>query len=537
MGKTWKETLIQCLEDHRGLVILFFCLPASFIFDFLLKLRLKVYRILFSSITSHGKDVENIQLQVRQWNKLPSENRRFLCTSRPNWMSLSTTFFHKDDCHQIPIDLTNILELDEENLTVRVEPMVSVEDITKYLNPKGYTLAVTLEVADATLGGLAMGTGMTTHSHKVGLYHENVISYEVVISDGTLVKASKDENTDLYNALPWSHGSLAFLVALTIKIVKVKPFIKMTYIPVQGEQNYCDMIRLLSGANSGDYETATYVEATIFNRNQAVIMVGNYSDDDKSYKVNNITKWYKPWFYKYVESFIKKGKHTELIPLEECLLRHNRSIFWVVEAMIPFGNNPLFRLLFGWLLPPKPAFLKFTTTPKIREYTFTKQIFQDIVLPINLLEEQIKTSEELFDTYPLLVYPCRVYDHGPNSGQLKQPKPEYIVPGTNYAMYNDLGIYGVPGYVKRKEKYNPYEAMRKMEKFTRDIGGFSFLYADIFMTREEFEEMFDLELYEKVRIKYKAEGAFPHLYDKVKPEIDVHKIGEELEALETKKIK
>ena len=33
--------------------------------------------------------------------------------------------------------------------------------------PSGYTLAVTLEIADATLGGLAMGVGMTTYSHKV----------------------------------------------------------------------------------------------------------------------------------------------------------------------------------------------------------------------------------------------------------------------------------------------------------------------------------------------------------------------------------
>ena len=39
-------------------------------------------------------------------------------------------------------------------MTVRVEPMVSVGDITRYLIPKGYTLAVTLEIADASLGGL-----------------------------------------------------------------------------------------------------------------------------------------------------------------------------------------------------------------------------------------------------------------------------------------------------------------------------------------------------------------------------------------------
>ena len=39
-------------------------------------------------------------------------------------------------------------------------------------------------------------------------------------------------------------------------------------------------------------------------------------------------------------------------------------------------------------------------------------MFQDIVLPMNVLEKQIDISEELFDTYPVLIYPCRVYDHG-----------------------------------------------------------------------------------------------------------------------------
>ena len=51
------------------------------------------------------------------------------------------------------------------------------------------------------------------------------------------------------------------------------------------------------------------------------------------------------------------------VPIREYLLRHNKAIFWVIESMIPFGNHPLFLLLLGWMLPPKPAFMKITTTP------------------------------------------------------------------------------------------------------------------------------------------------------------------------------
>ena len=41
-------------------------------------------------------------------------------------------------------------------------------------------------------------------------------------------------------------------------------------------------------------------------------------------------------------------------------------------------------------------------------------------------------------------------------------------------------------------RYDAVGAMRAMEKFTQEVGGYPFLYADIFMTRGEFEEMFDL---------------------------------------------
>lgn len=80
----------------------------------------------------------------------------------------------------------------------------------------------------------------------------------------------------------------------------------------------------------------------------------------------------------------------------------------------------LCRALLGWLCPPKPAFLKFTTTKAIREMTFAKQVFQDIVMPLSTLKEQVNTATELFDTFPLLVYPCRVYDHQRGAqGQLR----------------------------------------------------------------------------------------------------------------------
>ena len=41
-------------------------------------------------------------------------------------------------------------------------------------------------------------------------------------------------------------------------------------------------------------------------------------------------------------------------------------------------------------------------------------------------------------------------------------------------------------------RFDAVKALRDMEEFTREVGGYPFLYADIFMTRKEFEDMFDL---------------------------------------------
>jgi len=530
-GSKLRKRFIRWMEDNRGLILTVFGLPLSFLFDIVMQVRNWLQRTFFASPEKHDERVQKIQAKVREWNDLPmdKEKKPFMCTARPNWLSLSTTFFNKEACHKVPIPLYDILSLDEKNMTVRVEPMVSVGDITRFLVPRGYTLAVTLEIADATLGGLACGVGMTTYSHKVGLYQECIESWEVVVGDGSLVKATRDNQySDLYHCLPWSHGTLGFLVALELKIIKVKPYVHMKYIPIKGKKQYCDFIREESGANDATKKTPDYLEGTVYDKENAVVMIGNFSDastTEQRAKINHITRWYKLPFYKHVESFLEKGEAEEYIPLREYLLRHDKAIFWVLEAMIPFCNNPLFLFLFGWMCPPKPAFMKLTTTPVVRAMTFTKQVFQDIVLPINRLEDQIDVSEKLFDTYPILIYPCRIYDSG--LGQLRAPRKDQMTPNSNFAMFNDLGVYGVPRKVRNKERYDAVGAMREMEAFTQSVGGYPFLYADIFMTRDEFEKMFDLTNYEKVRRKYHAIGAFPHLYDKVKPEIDVIKVGKD----------
>jgi hypothetical protein len=71
------------------------------------------------------------------------------------------------------------------------------------------------------------------------------------------------------------------------------------------------------------------------------------------------------------------------------------------------------------------------------------------------------------------------------------------------------GVYGVPLACKQKRRYDPVTPMRLMEAFIRRVGGYSFLYADTFLTRDELREMFDHSLCDACRGGGGGAGAPP----------------------------
>jgi delta24-sterol reductase len=81
-----------------------------------------------------------------------------------------------------------------------------------------YLLQVTPELDDLTVGGLINGFGVETSSHIYGLFQHICVSYEIVMPDGSLLHVTKENNPELFATIPWSHGTLGFLVAAEIQV-------------------------------------------------------------------------------------------------------------------------------------------------------------------------------------------------------------------------------------------------------------------------------------------------------------------------------
>ncbi|NXW15628.1 DHC24 reductase, partial [Circaetus pectoralis] len=434
--------------------------------------------------------------QVREWKNEGS--KRYMCTGRPGWLTVSLRVGKYKKTHKnIMINLMDILEVDRERQVVRVEPLVTMGQLTAHLNPMGWTIPVVPELDDLTVGGLIMGTGIESSSHIYGLFQHTCVAYELVLADGSLVRCSPTENSDLFYAVPWSCGTLGFLVAAEIQMIPAKKYVKIHYEPVRGLQKICEKF-----AEESKKKENNFVEGLVYSLEEAVIMTGVLTDEAEQSKINRIGNYYKPWFFKHVEKYLKADRTgVEYIPSRHYYHRHTRSIFWELQDIIPFGNNPVFRYLFGWMVPPKISLLKLTQGEAIRKLYEQHHVVQDMLVPMKSLEKSIQTFHADLNVYPLWLCPFIL----PNNPGMVHPK------GDETELYVDIGAYGEP---KRKQ-FEARASMRQMEKFVRSVHGFQMLYADCYMTREEFWDMFDGSLYHKLREQMNCKDAFPEVYDKI----------------------
>lgn len=285
------------------------------------------------------------------------------------------------------------------------------------------------------------------------------------------MKCSEENFPDLFHAIPWSHGTLGFLVSVEIRIIPCKSHVALTYVPYTAKS---DALRRFE--EESKQETFDFVECLAYSTNEYVVMLGNMTDisDAKANTYNAIGRWYKEWFYLHVKKFLSSDKpQTEIIPIRDYFHRHSKSLFWEIQDIVPFGNNVFFRYALGWAMPPKPSLMKLTQTEALRQLYELHHVVQDMLVPIETLSDTLDVFDKEVNIYPLWLCPFKIphtskgFVHSDNKAT-----------GTG-AMYVDIGAYGnptTPAYVAK-------DTCRRIEEYVRSVNGYQMMYADSYMTR------------------------------------------------------
>jgi len=494
------------LTHHRGLFATVFLLPLSAAYSAYAGIRNGLAFQLNSAPARHDIRVAEVVRRIEDWQRQGAKEK--LCTARSGWKTMSELVpKYKLSHRQIPIDLYDLLAIDTQRRTIRVEPLATMGQITRHLISKGWTLPLVPELDSLTVGGLIMGFGVETSSHKYGLFQHICERFDIVTAEGTLVKCSPSENTELFYQIPWSHGTLGFLVAAELKIIPVKKYIRLKYQPVTGLDAIVDAF----AAASADSQNNDFVEGLVYSRDQAVVMTGQFVDAvGKDGPLNAIGLWYKPWFYKHAQTYLQHGQSgVEYLPVRDYFHRHTRGYFWAMEEIIPFGNHPLFRALLGWALPPNIALLKYTETQTTQRLREKYHVIQDMLMPMRHLKESILYFDQHFNLYPLWLAPMAIKDNGGQPGFVHPFKSDE---GGIEEMYVDIGAYGTP----RITDFDNAAALPLLEQFVIEHRGYQALYARTCLSEADFRSMFDHSHYDHLRDQLPfCRQAFDDVYAKV----------------------
>ncbi|CAN7074335.1 unnamed protein product [Brassica oleracea var. botrytis] len=523
-----KKTWVDYFVKFRWIIVIFVVLPISATLYFLIYLG-DMYSESKSYEQRRKEHDENVLKVIKRLKQRNAAKDGLVCTARKPWIAVGMRNVDYKRARHFEVDLgefRNILEINKEKMIARVEPLVNMGQISRATVPMNLSLAVVAELDDLTVGGLINGYGIEGSSHLYGLFADTVEAYEIVLAGGELVRATRDnEYSDLFYAIPWSQGTLGLLVAAEIRLIPVKEYMRLTYIPVKGDlqalaQGYMDSFAPKDGDES---KIPDFVEGMVYNPTEGVMMVGTYASKaeakKKGNKINNVGWWFKPWFYQHAQTALKKGQFVEYIPTREYYHRHTRCLYWEGKLILPFGDQFWFRFLLGWLMPPKVSLLKATQGEAIRNYYHDMHVIQDMLVPLYKVGDALEWVHNEMEVYPIWLCPHKLY-----KAPIKQQI--YPEPGFEYEkrqgdtddaqMYTDVGVYYAPGPVLRGEEFDGSEAVRKMEKWLIENHGFQPQYAVSELDEKSFWRMFDGDLYEHCRKKYRAVGTFMSVYYKSK---------------------
>lgn len=479
----------------------------------------------------HDKNVAALQKQVNLWHAKKSCEETLSLAAGIH--QSNTTLKKKYKNTKSKIDLSpfcHILELDVQKKIAIVEPKVTMEQLVKKVLECNLLVPVIPEFKGITVGGAIMGAAGESSSFKYGLFNDICNSYEVLLGDGTIVRASKDENSDLFYGIAGSYGSIGTILKVEIQLIDAPVAIKVRYIP------FDDVKKALSYLtkrcqNSNELE---YLDGIAFSDTFAMVMEGSFLHTDELIPKNafcDLSAISSEWFYQHAA---KKSESEEFFLVYDYLFRYDQGAFWMGSYL--FKYKFLFRFLIEGLcnISKRDAFSSFNKDEicefvKIHEqpsfferlvgsylsskrlygmlhknekWVETKCIIQDFFVPQSRFKEFYEQIAESPKVWPLWLCPVKKM----NQDQIFSPHNT----STSDSHFINFGIYGIPG------KSSPISELTKtLELEVAKLGGRKVLYSKSYYTPEEFWNTYSKTAYDALRKKYQANGTWLSIEQKL----------------------
>jgi FAD/FMN-containing dehydrogenase len=383
-----------------------------------------------------------------------------------------------------------------ENGVVEAEGMATYEALVDACLARGVMPAVVPQLKTITLGGAVAGVGIESSSHRYGLVHDTVLEIEVLLGDGRIVTATRDnEHADLFFGFPNSYGTLGYALRVKAMTVPVRPYVHLEHSHFSDAGTFFETLERLLKASAADF-----VDGTVFGPQKMFITLGRFVDEapyTSDYTFENI-------YYRSIAE-----KREDYLKIKDYLWRWDTDWFWCSKN-VGAQNAFLRRFVFGKANLGSKTYTRIMRwnssagiTRRIERLLglHSESVIQDVDIPIGRAAEFLDFYSKDIALWPQWVCPI---------GKASLPGAFSLYP-MRHDRYVNFGFWDVK---RTREAHPPGYFNRLVERKVTELGGIKSLYSDSYFPEDEFARLYAGELYRKIKQKYDAAGAFSTLYEK-----------------------
>ncbi|KAF4122124.1 FAD/FMN-containing dehydrogenase [Geosmithia morbida] len=408
--------------------------------------------------------------------------------------------------------LNNVLSVDRVARTALVEPNVPMDKLVEQTLPHGLVPPVVMEFPGITAGGGYAGTAGESSSFRHGFFDDTIRSVEMVLGNGEVVRASREERADLFKGAAGAVGTLGTTTLIELNLIKAKRYVHTRYHRVNSVSEAVARLKKETADPANDY-----VDGILYSPDHGVIITGSLTDEKPaSAAVQTFSGAWDPWFFMHVQertaASATPATSSDYVPLGEYLFRYDRGGFWVGAAAFKYFGFVPFTRFFRWFLDD------FLHTRMLYRALHgsgesARFVVQDLAMPYSSAEPFVEYTTEKFDIWPLWLCPLKQAPEPtfhPHTGEVQEVDGQ-----SRPADMLNIGLWGwgpsdPDAFVAKN---------RALEDKLAELNGMKWLYAHTYYTGEEFWAQYGSSWYEDLRKRYHA-TTLPTVYDKVRVDVD-----------------